>query len=279
MFLPVCDRVSVSREEGLLLVRCWIAEDPQQKKEPGCQGTAWRVRQFGRSAAMFENFIGDLAGPTYAEMTHAELEEHLEVRGRELLRQMFADHADLRAAREQRQARVTGSDGVERTRLERSHSRTLATKFGDVPVERLAYRTVGAPNLYPADAAWNLPAGKHSHGLAKLAAVEVVRGSFEAAQAAVERATGQRMGKRQIEDLAVAAATDIADFYTGRCPGPADAGTLLALTADGKGVVMGSEALRPATAKAAAAGVNKLTTRLSPGEKSNRKRMAELVCV
>jgi hypothetical protein len=49
------------------------------------------------------------------------------------------------------------------------------------------------------------------------------------------------VGKRQIEDLAVAAATDIADFYTGRCPGPADAGTLLVLTADGKG---GRDAIR-----------------------------------
>jgi hypothetical protein len=39
------------------------------------------------------------------------------------------------------------------------------------------------------------------------------------------------------------------------------------------------DALRPATAKAAAAAEGKLATRLSPGEKNGRKRMAELACV
>ncbi|CAI7979681.1 hypothetical protein FRAHR75_680021 [Frankia sp. Hr75.2] len=47
---------------------------------------------------------------------------------------------------------------------------------------------------------------------------------------------------------------------------------------DGKGVVMRPEGLRPATAKAAAAR-QKLATRLSPGEKNGRKRMAELAAV
>jgi hypothetical protein len=42
---------------------------------------------------------------------------------------------------------------------------------------------------------------------------------------------------------------------------------------------MRPDALRPATAKAAAAGRQKLATRLSPGEKHGRKRMAELACV
>ena len=51
------------------------------------------------------------------------------------------------------------------------------------------------------------------------------------------------------------------------------------LTFDGKGIVMLPDALRPATAKAAAAAENKLATRLSPGEKNGRKRMAELACV
>jgi hypothetical protein len=234
---------------------------------------------FAVSAAVFEEIVQDLGGPVCASMTHADLEEHLVARGRELLRQLFQDHADLRAVREVRQVGVTGSDDAERTRLERGHARTLTTKFGNVMLERLAYRAVGACNLYPADAAWNLPTGKHSHGLAKLAVQEVVRGSFESAQDAVERGTGQRIGKRQIEDLAVAAAADVADFYTGRRPDPADADTLLVLTVDGKGIVMRPEALRPATAKAAAASANKLATRLSPGEKGNRKRMAELACV
>ena len=51
------------------------------------------------------------------------------------------------------------------------------------------------------------------------------------------------------------------------------------LTFDGKGIVMLPGALRPATARAAAAAQGKLATRLSPGEKNGRKRMAELACV
>jgi hypothetical protein len=51
------------------------------------------------------------------------------------------------------------------------------------------------------------------------------------------------------------------------------------LTFDGKGIVMRPEALRPATARAAASARCKLATRLSPGEKHGRKRMAELAAV
>ncbi|MCA1682323.1 MAG: ISKra4 family transposase, partial [Actinobacteria bacterium] len=134
-------------------------------------------------------------------------------------------------------------------------------------------------NLYPADAALNLPTGKHSHGLRRLAAIEAGRGSFEQAGAALERVTGVRVGKRQLEALAVAAAADVAGFYAQRerptCP-DAD---LLVLTFDGKGIVMRPEALRDATAKAARTTGRKLATRLSPGEKHGRKRMAELAGV
>ncbi len=51
------------------------------------------------------------------------------------------------------------------------------------------------------------------------------------------------------------------------------------ITVDGKGIVMRPEALREATARAAAAATGKLTTRLSKGEKRNRKRMATVGAV
>ena len=68
-------------------------------------------------------------------------------------------------------------------------------------------------------------------------------------------------------------------FYGSHRPGPAPDDHALVLTCDGKGIVMRPEALRPATAKAAASVRNKLATRLSPGGKNGRKRMAELACV
>ena len=54
---------------------------------------------------------------------------------------------------------------------------------------------------------------------------------------------------------------------------------VLVLSADGKGIVMRPDSLRPPTAKAAATATTKLTTRLSKGEKRNRKRLAEVGAV
>jgi hypothetical protein len=153
------------------------------------------------------------------------------------------------------------------------------TKFGRVTVSRIAYRSPGRPNVHPVDAALNLPEEKHSHGLRKLAAVEAARGSMDAACAAVTRASGVRVGKRQLEQLARRAAAHVEAFYLSRVVSPAPDGHALVLTFDGKGIVMLPGALRPATAKAATAAAGKLATRLSPGEKNGRKRMAELACV
>ena len=73
-------------------------------------------------------------------------------------------------------------------------------------------------------------------------------------------------------------AADVDAFYAARRPGPSSADVPLVMQYDGKGIVMRPEALRHATAKTAAARRRKLATRLSPGEKHGRKRMAELAC-
>ena len=62
-------------------------------------------------------------------------------------------------------------------------------------------------------------------------------------------------------------------------PSTAQDSGLLILTLDGKGVVMREQDLREATRKAAQTGKHKLQTRLSPGEKHHRKRMATVAAV
>jgi hypothetical protein len=114
-----------------------------------------------------------------------------------------------------------------------------------VQVTRCAWRRPGAPNLHPADAALSLPACRPSHALARLAALEAVRGS-EAAHAAVTRRCGPVIGKRQVEQAVVSAACDIAAFYAARVPVPCTASTVLVISADSKGIVMPPGALRPA---------------------------------
>jgi hypothetical protein len=232
---------------------------------------------FTRSRELFEGLVAGLVDPAAAELAHTDLEDQLATSGRELMCALFQDHLDLRAAREDRRVGVTDAEGIARTRVERGHERDLATVFGTVRVTRMAYRAPGAGNLYPADAVLNLPGGKHSHGLRRLAAVEAARGSFADAAAAIERATGTRVGKRQVEQLAQAVDADVEAFYAARRPAPAEADDVLVLSVDGKGVVMRPEALRAATARAGRS--RKLSTRLSKGEKRDRKRMAEVAAV
>jgi hypothetical protein len=239
---------------------------------------------FERSLERFHALLAGVGDPVAGPRTADELEEYLLAASREVTRQVMQDRLDQLAAAERRCAEpVVDAAGVAHTRAERGHGRGLVTVFGPVRVERMAYRAPGARNLYPADERLNLPAGLHSHTLTRLAALEAVRGSFDDAQTAIERATGQVVGKRQLLELVRSAALDVTTFYADRAVQAAGerrpAGDLLVLTFDGKGVVMRPEALRAATAKAAAAATPKLTARLSPGEKGNRKRMAEVAAV
>jgi hypothetical protein len=234
------------------------------------------IEGFSASRVMFEALLGELAGPATAALTHDGLETVLEERGRDLLRQLFQDHLDLRALREERLPAVTGSDGVQRRRAEHGHTRTLATIFGKVTVTRIAYRAPSAANLYPADAVLNLPHASHSHELRRRSVIEAVRGSFTAATQAITRRCGNVAGKRQIEDLVVAAAADLDAFYATAAPMPCTDDTPLILSVDGKGIVMRAEALREATRKAAETHTGVYATRLVGGEKPNRKRMATL---
>jgi hypothetical protein len=234
---------------------------------------------FAASRAGFEQLVDFLDSSEAAGLAHAELETQLDTRGRELLRQLFQHHLDMRAHREQRLHEVTDADAVPRPHVEAGHQRPLTTVFGEVDVRRLAYRVRGHANLHPADAMLNLPFEKHSHGLRRLAAVEASRGSFHDAAEALKRGTGVKLGKRQIEELAGRAAVDFEDFYQQRQPSPGDNTDVLAISVDGKGIVMRADALRTATAKAAQSSAPKLSTRLSKGEKRNRKRLAEIGAV
>lgn len=240
------------------------------------EAAAAEVVPFGGSRDRFETVLAWLEGEEATCLSHGELEARLEVESREVFRQLLQDHLELRAQKESRLEVVVDADGVARGAAEAGHERGLATVFGEVQVGRLAYRRRGHANLHPADAVLNLPAEKHSHGLRRLAAIEASRGSFDAAVEAIERATGQEVGKRQVEALAQRAACDFDEFYAQRQRPPGADSDVLVMSCDGKGIVMRPEALRAATRAAAARATAKLTTRLSKGEKRNRKRMAEV---
>ncbi len=123
-----------------------------------------------RSVSACETLTTTLSGGHADTWTHAELEEHLDAAGRDLLRQLLQDHPDLLAHREEDQVRagarplVRGPEGQPRPWRAPGHARWLATVFGLVRVTRVAHRGPGAGNVHPADAALSLPAGRHSMG-------------------------------------------------------------------------------------------------------------------
>jgi hypothetical protein len=142
---------------------------------PACAADA-ATDPFAASRSVFAALAVGLGAEDAARLGHAELEDLLEGRGRELLRQLLQDHLDRRQLREEqavrdRPAAVTGADGVTRRAVETGHS-LLASIFGTVVVGRCAWRAQGRVNVYPADAALGLPRGRHSHGLRRLAVQE-----------------------------------------------------------------------------------------------------------
>ena len=234
---------------------------------------------FSASEALYLGVVGFLSGEEAKGLTHSELEARLDVEGRELLRQLFQDHLDLRSICEVRAEEVRDVTNRYHRSVEQGHRRSLETIFGSVGVTRLAYRAKGSKNLYLGDAGLNLPEEIHSHGLRELGAIEGSRGSYEEAQAGIKRSTGVCLGKRQLEELAARAATDVEEFYSRATRDLTTDSDTLVISCDGKGIVMRPGELRGATKRAAKTTSHKLKTRLTSGEKKDRKRMAELSVV
>jgi hypothetical protein len=126
----------------------------------------------------------------------------------------------------------------------------------------------------------NLPASdQYSDGLRRQIAFAVSDQSFDKASESISRNTATTVPKRQVENITRHLSQSFDAFYKSRQVGDCDTSDLLALTCDGKGIVMRQEDLRPATQKAAKSSKHKRQTRLSRGEKRNRKRMATVASV
>jgi hypothetical protein len=234
--------------------------------------------------------LARLAGEASRAVTLDAMEGLVAGRGRELLRGLVQLALDGQAEREVRLAQVTGEDGVRRARAERGHSRPVVTRLGAVVVRRIGYRSgiKGVPSLFPRDAVLNLPPLGYSWSLQRLAEMFCRAVSYEQAHEFVLAAAGVAIGKRQLEQITVAAAADAERFYQDRLQdrgGPAGAGEdqeerlpPLVISADGKGVAMRPEARRRRT-RAPEQKVRTFEKRAGTGEKKGCKRMAETGCV
>jgi hypothetical protein len=231
----------------------------------------------------FVHLVGELNAPDSQQLTHGEVETLIHCEGMELLRHLIQGHLDQRSAAESPRKQVVGEDGIARTHRRKDCRRRLETRFGEVMVRRRGYGARGLESVFPLDAELNLPPDKYSHGLCEQLVEEVIGGSFDDAVAHLDRLGGGRMGKRQAEEVSVHVSQDFDAFY--RRPleealtDPGAEEKILVISADGKGIVMHPEGLREATRAASQRAERKQRTRLSPGEKSHRKRMATVVSV
>lgn len=237
---------------------------------------------FKQANEQYAKLVNSLSAEDAQDWEHGEVEEHITEFGTELMRRLFQGYLDLRYAQEEYQKDVWGSDGEARPHRRKKTQRQLETVFGEVVVTRVGYSTqkpeVSA--LYPQDGKLNLAADKYSDGLRRRVAEETSKVSFAETSETIAKTTGGEIGKRQCEEVSVKVAQDFDTFYAQRAQSGSESTTdLMVLTTDGKGIVMHSKDLREVTAKAAEKSAQSSQTRLSPGQKRQRKRMATVASV
>ena len=234
---------------------------------------------YEQSRQEFEKVVRHLDSEEARLKTHSELERELEKMGRELMRNLLQEHLESRGPGQCAQP-VKGIDEVERPRV-RLQERKLETIFGTVSVERAGYGQQGSQSLHPLDAELNLTDKRYSLELCRRVAEEAAKNSFDETFESIGKITAGHVPKRQIEELVRLAARDFDAFYEMRQAQPdiEQTGPILAMSVDGKGVVMLMQDLREQTRKAAKARKHKMGARLSKGEKKNAKRMATVATV
>jgi len=264
------------------------AEGKPQVEEYGLDALAASAEAVLAGLGPLAVALAGLAGGACGAVTLEAMEELAAGQGRELLRGVVQLGLDAQADGEVRVAQVTGADGVPRRRAERGHSRPVVTTLGEVTVRRIAYRSgvKGVPSLFPRDAVLNLPPCGYSWALQRLAVMFCRSAAFGQGHEMVLAATGVSVGKRQLEEIVLAAAADAERFCQDPArprdePPPPAAGQreglpLLVMSADGKGVTMLPGARRPQTARKAAKRPGQaFARRLGTGQKTGHKRIAE----
>ena len=261
---------------------------------------AWQAETatdpFADTRAAFERLLRVARSEETQRMKHSDLERLLAKEGQELMRRLYQDCVDEQAQAEVADE-VVDAQGRQRTRKRQQH-RELETIFGTVGVDRSGYGAQGEASLHPLDAQLNLPDERYSLELRRRAALEASKSSFDETVETLHRYTGAEIGKRQVEELVRRAAEDFDAFYEQRHQAAAEqaaedqtaadqtaaeppaADALLVISSDGKGVVMHQQDLRPATRTASERTPrSKMGSRLSKGEKRNRKRMSTVAAV
>ena len=152
-------------------------------------------------------------------------------------------------------------------RLPAMHHRRYVSIFGELDIVRFVYGTREGQKIEaaPLDERLALPAGDFSYVLEDWVQRFVVQDSFEESSRSLETLLGLDLGVRTLEHMNQVMATWTVSFRSEQlAPPPAEEGTILVVTADGKGVPM----RRPLDERVRG------HARRGKGEKANKKQMA-----
>ena len=238
--------------------------------------------EFAAARDQFDRLATQLGSTVTMQSTHGEVKKLIWSDGMEILRRLFQGHLTRRANEEPLLPELTGADKKVRNHRRKGCARPLESLFGEVTVQRISYSQRRAESLFPLDAELNLPDDQYSDGLRRRIGVEAALNSYDVVVTRIGETTGGAVPKAQAEQLLVKLAEDFNEFYEkkeGQFEPDALTEVPLIVSLDGKGIVMRPEGLRPSTRKSAEKENHKLKTRLSKGEKRNRKRMAQVATV
>ena len=235
---------------------------------------------FSLTRQRLESLLKKLEDQDNQRLDHSQIESLIEKEGREILRQAFQDHLDLRFIREKKLPYVIGEEGIKRTHR-RVQERSLRSVLGDVRIKRWCYSAPEEITLKPMDAQLNLPYCKYSHNLVRRLVNNVVKMSFDNAIADLEQSTGARVPKRQAEEQLRLSVVRFQEFYKTRSSANIPkSDDLLILSTDGKGVVMRYKDLRVKTQRRIReAQLGNSSSQTNSPIAINRKRMATVAAV
>ena len=226
-----------------------------------------------------DKLAAHISGTEFSDSFFGNVESVIQERGQEILRKLAQGYLCQRAAEEEKKEFVIGEDGIARNHRRTGCIRKIESRFGEVEVSRIGYRSRFIGSIFPLDAELNLPPDKYSHGLQAEIAHLVAVDSFDETLESLERQGGGRLPKRQLQEVSANIVQDFKEFYERPLETSPKKDNILVVTADGKGVSMHNQDLRAATKKQAEEDKKKRKARLQPGEKKGRKRMSTVVSV
>lgn len=233
---------------------------------------------FSEAHMVFSRLENKLKSDDLKQAEHGEVESQIKEEGYEIMRLLLQGHLDIRAEREVQLPSVKHCE-LEHKSVKQNCTRTLNSIFGKVKERRMGYSIGGKDSVFPQDASLNLSNDQYSDGLRRQVANSVAFQSFGQATKSIKENTASAVPNRQVKNITKDLSRDFDAFYQEKQIDIHSKTDILVLSCDGKGIVMRQEDLRPATKKAAQSEVHKKKTRLSKGEKRNRKRMAMVASV